>query len=187
VSGGGAQTAVRVGIGTDIHRLVAGRPLVLGGVEVAHETGLEGHSDADVLTHALIDALLGAAALGDIGEHFPSGDERWRGARSLDLLARTMDLLGGAGYAAGNVDVTVVAERPVLAARIPEMVGRIADVLGVGRDRVSIKATTGKGLGPVGAGEAIAATAVALVVPAGGAGEQGTRSRGRPRGPSPVG
>jgi 2-C-methyl-D-erythritol 2,4-cyclodiphosphate synthase len=155
----------RVGIGYDVHRLVGGRRLVLGGVRFDSEVGLDGHSDADVALHALCDALLGAAALGDIGQHFPPSDERWRGADSLDLLRRVVELIAERGYRPGNVDLTIVAERPRIGPRVPEMRARIAEALGVGVDAVSVKATTNEHLGFVGRGEGIAALAAAIIEP----------------------
>lgn len=154
---------MRVGIGFDIHRFESGRPLILGGVEFPEGPGLEGHSDADVLTHSVIDALLGSVAMGDIGQHFPDDDERWRGASSLDLLRRTVELLESENYQVVNVDVTVVAERPRLGNRIDEIRRELGDVLRVGPGFVSVKATTAEGLGAVGRAEGIAAWAVALV------------------------
>jgi len=154
----------RVGIGYDVHRLVHGRRLVLGGVEFEGEVGLEGHSDADVALHALCDALLGAAALGDIGQHFPPSDERWRGADSLDLLVRVVEIVGRRGCRPGNVDLTIVAERPRIGPRVPEMRARIASALGLEADAVSVKATTNEGIGFVGRGEGIAALATATVI-----------------------
>jgi len=152
----------RVGIGYDVHRLVPGRRLVLAGVEIESELGLDGHSDADVALHALCDALLGAAALGDIGHHFPSGDARWKDADSLDLLQRVRELL--ADYAIGNVDITIVAERPRLAPHVDLMRTRIGDALGLAVSSVSVKATTNERIGFVGRGEGIAALAVATIV-----------------------
>ena len=154
---------MRVGIGYDVHRCDEVRDLVLGGVELPHEVGLAGHSDADVLLHAIIDALLGAAALGDIGQHFPPDQAQWRDASSLDLLGRALALVREAGFEVGNVDATVIAERPRLAVHIPAMRERIAAALGVDAGRVSVKATTHEGLGALGRGEGIAAMAVALV------------------------
>jgi 2-C-methyl-D-erythritol 2,4-cyclodiphosphate synthase len=154
---------VRVGIGYDIHRFAAGRELVIGGVPLPGETGLDGHSDADVLAHAIIDALLGAAGLGDIGTHFPPEDDRWSGVDSMDLLRRTAGLIGDRSLRLANVDATIVAERPRLAEHIPEMKAAIAGALDVGAGLVNIKATTNEGLGPVGRGEGIAAMAVALL------------------------
>jgi len=154
---------MRVGIGYDIHRRDEARDLVLGGVELPHEVGLAGHSDADVLLHAIIDALLGAAALGDIGQHFPPDDPQWKDASSLDLLVRALALVREAGFEVGNVDATVIAEGPRLAPHIPAMRERIAEALGVDARRVSVKATTHDGLGTLGRGEGIAASAVATV------------------------
>ena len=150
---------MRSGIGYDVHRLVAGRPLILGGVEVPHEKGLDGHSDADVLLHAIADALLGAAALGDIGLHFPDTDERWRGADSLVLLGEVGRLVKAAGYRISNVDATVALQRPKLRPHIDAMRQNIARALGVEADRVSVKATTTERLGFVGTGEGAAAFA----------------------------
>jgi 2-C-methyl-D-erythritol 2,4-cyclodiphosphate synthase len=153
----------RIGIGYDIHRLVEGRRLVLAGVEVPFDKGLLGHSDSDVLTHALCDALLGAAALGDIGTHFPDTDARFRGASSLDLLSRVVEMIAARGLSVGNVDAVIVAERPRLAPHIQSMRERLASTLRVEVDRVSVKAKTGEGLGAVGRGEAMAAHVVALL------------------------
>jgi 2-C-methyl-D-erythritol 2,4-cyclodiphosphate synthase len=155
---------MRIGHGYDVHRLVAGRPLILGGVEVPADVGLDGHSDADVLTHAVIDALLGAAALGDIGAHFPDTDPRWKGADSLDLLQLVHRQLADAGLAVGNVDATVVLQRPKLRPHIDAMRTNLARALRCGVGRISVKATTGEGMGFVGAGEGAAAHAVALLV-----------------------
>jgi 2-C-methyl-D-erythritol 2,4-cyclodiphosphate synthase len=154
---------VRVGQGYDVHRLVAGRKLVLGGVEIAHEWGLEGHSDADVALHATIDALLGAAGLGDIGGMFPSSDARWSGASSMTLLRSACARVTAAGFRAINVDVTVVAEAPRLAPHTEAMRRNIASALGIGAGSVNVKATTTDGLGMTGRGEGIAAFAVVLL------------------------
>ena len=154
---------MRVGIGYDIHRLGPGRTLVLGGVTLPGETGLAGHSDADVVLHAVIDALLGAAALGDIGTHFPADDPEWKDARSFTLLERTLALVRDAGHAVENVDVTVIAERPRLAPHVTAMRARMAELTGVSESAVSVKATTNEGIGDIGRGEAIAAVAVALL------------------------
>ncbi len=154
---------MRIGHGYDVHRLVEGRRLILGGVEVPFEKGLLGHSDADVLAHAVMDALLGAAALGDIGKLFPDSDPAYEGADSLTLLRRVAQILGEHGYTIGNVDATVLAQRPKLAPHIMEMRARLADAMGTDPGRVSIKATTEEGLGFTGAGEGIAAHAVALI------------------------
>lgn len=153
----------RIGIGYDIHRLVEGRKLVLGGVEIPFEKGLLGHSDSDVLTHAICDALLGAAALGDIGTHFPDTDPRWAGASSLDFLARVVELIGEREFQIANVDAIVMAERPKLLPHIQAIRERLASVLGVDVDRISVKAKTSEGLESVGRGEAIAAQAIALL------------------------
>ena len=153
----------RIGQGYDVHRLVEGRPLILGGVEIPYERGLLGNSDADVALHALMDALLGAAALGDIGQMFPDSGERWRGADSRELLRLVAERLEKAGYAVGNVDVTIVAQRPKLAPYIQQMRENIAEDLGVAVDRVSVKATTEERLGFTGSGEGMAAHAVCLV------------------------
>ena len=155
----------RIGIGYDIHRLVEGRKLVLGGVEIPFDKGLLGHSDSDVLTHAICDALLGAAALGDIGTHFPDTDPRWAGASSLEFLAAVIELIAARGYQIGNVDATVLAERPKLKPHIQVIRERLASVLGLHLDQVSLKAKTSEGLESVGRGEAIAAQAVALLSP----------------------
>ena len=154
---------MRIGHGYDVHRLTEGRRLILGGVDIPWEKGLLGHSDADVLTHAVMDALLGAAGLGDIGRHFPDNDPAYAGANSLKLLERVMKLLGDNGYTVGNVDVTVLAQRPKLGPHIPQMRDNLAQVMGVEPARVNIKATTEEGLGFTVAGEGIAAHAVALI------------------------
>ena len=153
----------RIGIGYDIHRLVEGRKLVLGGVEIPFEKGLLGHSDSDVLTHAICDALLGAAALGDIGSHFPDTDPRWAGASSLEFLARVVELVTEQGYRVANVDATVIAEEPVLQPHIPLMRKKIAGALACDISCISVKATTNEGLGMIGRGEGMAAIATALV------------------------
>jgi 2-C-methyl-D-erythritol 2,4-cyclodiphosphate synthase len=149
------------GIGYDSHRLAAGRRLVIGGVEIPAEQGLDGHSDADVLTHAVIDALLGAAGLGDIGEHFPDTDERWRDADSIALLGVVVALLSERGLTVVNVDCTLVMERPRLAEHKQAVRERLALALGVAVERVNVKATSGEGIGFVGRGEGVAALAVA--------------------------
>jgi 2-C-methyl-D-erythritol 2,4-cyclodiphosphate synthase len=150
----------RVGFGFDLHPLVAGRPLILGGVTVPSEVGLDGHSDADVLTHAVGEGLLGALALGDLGRHFPDTDPRWRGVSSLRLLGQVIELVRGRGATLINVDATVLAQAPRLAAYLPEMAKRLADVLGLPIDRVSVKAKSPEGLGLLGRREGIAAMAV---------------------------
>ncbi len=154
---------MRVGMGYDTHRLVQGRPLMLGGVRLEHPLGLEGHSDADALLHAMMDAILGAAGLPDIGHHFPPGDERFRNAASLDLLKTVRSLVQQAGWEVVNVDSTVLAERPKLAPYLVEMKRAIGDALGISEGQIGIKATTNEGLGFVGRGEGIAAMAVALL------------------------
>lgn len=154
----------RIGEGWDIHALVPGRCLVLGGVQVPHALGLLGHSDADVLLHAITDALLGAAALGDIGTHFPDSDAQFRGADSAVLLAEALRRVRAAGWEVGNIDSTIVAQAPRLAAHIPAMRTRIADALGLETGQINIKAKTAERLGPVGQGLAIEARAVALLV-----------------------
>lgn len=151
---------MRIGFGYDVHKLVEERKLILGGVEIPYELGLLGHSDADVLTHALMDALLGAAALGDIGKHFPDNDPAYKGIDSLLLLAKVGEILAAHNYAVNNIDTTIVAQRPKLAPYIPEMRAKIADVLHLELDKVSIKATTTEGLGFTGEGLGIAAYAV---------------------------
>ena len=154
---------VRIGHGYDVHRLVEGRRLILGGVDIPWERGLLGHSDADVLTHAVMDALLGAAGLGDIGQHFPDTDPAYTGADSLRLLAHVTALLGERGFTVGNVDATVLAQRPKLAPHIPLMRDNLARAMGVDPGQVNVKATTEEGLGFTGSGEGMAAHAVALI------------------------
>jgi 2-C-methyl-D-erythritol 2,4-cyclodiphosphate synthase len=159
-----AGDRLRAGIGFDTHRLEAGRRLVLGGVAIEEsEAGLAGHSDADVLTHAVMDAMLGAAGLGDIGEHFPDTDERWRDADSIELLRAVVEKLGDAGYKPVNVDATVACEEPKLSPFRDEMRTRLAEALGLDAAAVNVKFTTGEGMGFVGRGEGIAALAVATV------------------------
>ena len=155
------------GIGYDSHRLAEGRRLMIGGVQIPGERGLQGHSDADVLAHAVIDALLGAAGLGDIGGHFPDTDERWRDADSIGLLEAAVEMVGAAGLRILNVDCTVVMERPKLAPHRHEIRGRLAEALGIPLERVNLKATTGEGMGFVGRGEGVAALAVASLDPVG--------------------
>lgn len=154
---------MRVGTGYDVHRLVEGRKLILGGVEIPHTLGLLGHSDADVLVHAVMDALLGAAALGDIGQHFPDTDPAYEGADSLKLLAHVGELLQGEGYVIENIDATVIAQKPKLALHIPQMRENIAKTLGIELSQVNVKATTEEHLGFTGEGLGIAAHAVALI------------------------
>jgi 2-C-methyl-D-erythritol 2,4-cyclodiphosphate synthase len=150
-----------VGIGFDSHRFVAGRRLVIGGVEIPYEKGLDGHSDADVLAHAVTDALLGAAGMGDIGEHFPDSDERWRDADSMQLLASVAQRVREAGFEIGNVDCTVVMEAPKLSPHRDAIRQRLAATLGLESARVGVKASTGEGMGFAGRGEGVAALAVA--------------------------
>ena len=154
---------IRIGQGYDVHKLTEGRKLILGGVDIPWEKGLLGHSDADVLLHALMDAMLGAAALGDIGAIFPDNDPRYEGADSLELLRQVSALLSDKGWRVGNADATVVAQRPKLAPHIPQMRRNIAEALGVDTDAVSVKATTEERLGFTGRGEGIAAQAVVLL------------------------
>ena len=154
---------MRIGTGYDIHPLVPGRRLILGGIDVPFEKGLDGWSDADVLVHAIMDALLGAAALGDIGLHFPPGEEAYKGISSIVLLGKVKDILSGDGWSVGNIDATVIAERPRLRDRIDPMRDNIAKALELGIDKVSVKASTSNGLGYIGSGEGIAAIAVALL------------------------
>ena len=153
----------RAGFGYDLHRLVEGRPLILGGVTIPFDRGLTGHSDADAICHAITDAILGAAGAGDIGRHFPDTDPRWKGASSVELLRRAVEIVREQGLAVGNVDATVILERPKLAPHIDQMRATLAEVLGVTPDRVSIKGKTNEGVGEIGRGEAIAVHAIALV------------------------
>lgn len=157
------MTSVRIGHGYDVHRLVEGRPLILGGVDVPYEKGLLGHSDADVLTHAVMDALLGAAALGDIGRHFPDSDEAYRGADSLRLAAHVADLLKANGYRIVNVDATLIAQRPKIAPFIEQMRANLATALGIEVGQINVKATTEEQLGFTGEGLGMAAHAVCLI------------------------
>ena len=150
-------------MGYDLHRFVEGRPLILGGVTIPFDRGLAGHSDADAVCHAVTDAILGAAGAGDIGRHFSDTDPRWKGASSVDLLRRAVEVVRAEGLAVGNVDATVILERPRLAPYIDQMRANLAAVLGVSLDRVSIKGKTNEGLGEIGRGEAVAVHAIALV------------------------
>lgn len=159
----GKEILMRIGQGYDVHRLVEGRKLILGGVEIPYEKGLLGHSDADVLLHAVMDALLGAAALGDIGQHFPDSDERYKRISSVELLKEVGKILQENGYLIENIDSTVIAQRPKLLPYRPQMAKNIADALGIEPDQVSVKATTEEGLGFTGAGEGISAQAIALL------------------------
>ena len=154
---------IRSGIGYDVHRLEKGRKLILGGVEITHSHGLEGHSDADVLSHAVADALLGAVAAGDIGQHFPNTDEAIRGISSIDILRRVSELLAEKKAHVANVDATIIAEAPKIAPHIPAMRTIIAQAIAVDESRVAIKATTNERLGTIGRGEGIAAMAIATV------------------------
>ena len=154
---------MRIGHGYDVHRLVAGRDLIIGGVQIPHRMGLDGHSDADVLTHAVMDALLGAAALGDIGQHFPDTDPAYLGISSLKLLTRVWALITERGYRLGNLDVTVLAQKPKLAPYLPQMKEKLCAILGAEPDRVNIKATTEEHLGFTGREEGIACHAVCLL------------------------
>lgn len=154
---------MRVGMGYDVHKLVEGRKLILGGVNIPYEKGLLGHSDADVLTHAIMDALLGAAAMGDIGRHFPDTDETYKDANSIELLRHVKKLLDEKQYIISNIDATVIAQRPKLAAFIPDMVTTIAEALGLQENQVNIKATTEEGLGFTGTGEGISSQAICLL------------------------
>ncbi len=155
---------MRVGMGYDVHRLVENRDLIIGGVKIPYEKGLLGHSDADVLLHAIMDALLGAAALGDIGKHFPDSDPEYKGADSLVLLKRVGELLSEEGYVIENIDSTIIAQKPKMAPHIEQMRKNIADTLGLDISRVNVKATTEEGLGFTGTGEGISSQAVALIM-----------------------
>ena len=154
---------MRIGHGYDVHRLVEGRKLIIGGVDIPYEKGLLGHSDADVLAHAIMDALLGAVALGDIGKLFPDNDPAYEGADSMKLLARVAEVLDEKGYAIGNIDSTVIAQKPKLAPFIPLMRERMAQVCGIDVEQISVKATTEEKLGFTGSGEGIAAHAVCII------------------------
>jgi len=154
---------MRVGIGFDAHRFIDGRPLILGGVEIPFHYGLEGHSDADVLIHAIMDAVLGAAALGDIGQHFPDTDDQYRNISSLILLSRVADIIDKNGFRIGNIDCVVVMEEPKLSPYRDEIGQKIADILRIDRDRIGIKASTTEGMGFVGRGEGVSAHAVVLI------------------------
>ncbi|MEM1290067.1 MAG: 2-C-methyl-D-erythritol 2,4-cyclodiphosphate synthase [Cyanobacteria bacterium P01_H01_bin.162] len=155
--------SIRIGNGYDIHRLVADRPLIIGGINIAHDKGLLGHSDADVLTHAIADALLGALSLGDIGTYFPPSDPQWAGADSLMLLAQVYQMVRDRGWAIANVDSVIVAERPKLKPHIADIRKSLAEVLALAPDQVGVKATTNEKLGPTGREEGIAAYAVVLI------------------------
>ena len=156
---------MRAGMGYDVHRLVEGRKLILGGVEIPYEKGLLGHSDADVLLHAIMDALLGAAALGDIGKHFPDTDPAYEGASSMKLLEHVGALLEDHNYVIENIDATIIAQRPKMLPHIPQMVKNVASALGLEEDQVNIKATTEEGLGFTGSGEGISSQAICMLTP----------------------
>ena len=158
------SAAIRIGHGFDVHPLVPGRKCIIGGVEIANDRGLLGHSDADVLLHAVCDALLGAAALGDIGKHFPDSDAKFKGINSRELLKHVGALIQTQGYVVGNIDATIIAQAPRMAAHIPAMVGNIAADLGLNANQVNVKATTTEKLGFAGRGEGIAAEAVCLII-----------------------
>ncbi len=157
------QSAIRIGIGNDVHRLVEGRKLILGGVEIPFEKGLLGHSDGDSLSHAITDALLGAAGLGDIGTHFSDKDAKWKDADSLVFLRHVCELLAESGYSIANVDATILAERPKMMPHIPAMKIKLAEAMKINPAQINIKAKTNEGLDAIGRGEAIAAQAVALI------------------------
>ena len=154
---------MRVGMGYDVHKLTKDRDLILGGVKIPWEKGLLGHSDADVLIHAVMDALLGAAALGDIGKHFPDTDPAYKGISSVKLLSHVMELLKDSGFSVGNVDAVIIAQKPKMAPHIPQMKKNLAEVMGISENRVNIKATTEEGLGFTGCEEGIASQAVCLL------------------------
>lgn len=154
---------MRIGSGYDVHKLVEGRKLILCGVEIPYEKGLLGHSDADVAVHALMDAMLGAAALGDIGKHFPDSDPQYKGADSIELLKKVNSLIKSKGFCLGNADITIIAQQPKLLPYIPEMVQNIANALETGIENVNVKATTEEGLGFTGSGEGISSQAVCLL------------------------
>lgn len=154
---------MRIGTGYDVHKLVQGRKLIIGGIDIPYEKGLLGHSDADVLLHAIMDSLLGAAALGDIGKHFPDTDERYNGISSILLLKKVGELLKEKNYEIENIDSTIIAQKPKMAAHIPSMVKNIADVLEISIDRVNVKATTEEGLGFTGRGEGISSQSICLL------------------------
>ncbi|MFV2006714.1 MAG: 2-C-methyl-D-erythritol 2,4-cyclodiphosphate synthase [Longimicrobiales bacterium] len=159
---------MRVGLGYDSHRFDPGRPLVLAGVSIPDSPGLSGHSDGDAIAHAVIDAVLGAAATGDVGSHFPPSDDRWKGADSLDLLARVVEMIEERGFRIGNIDVAVICEQPKIGPFSPEMRQNLARVLHVDADRVSVKGKTNEGMGWTGSGEGLAVHAVALLEYGGG-------------------
>ena len=155
---------IRIGNGYDIHRLVEGRPLILGGINIPHELGLLGHSDADVLTHSIMDALLGALSLGDIGHYFPPSDPQWKGADSMILLEQVLKIISSQGWKIGNIDSTIVAEQPKVKPYLKSMRDALAQIMAIEIDQISIKATTNERLGPIGRFEGICAYAVVLLV-----------------------
>ncbi len=154
---------MRIGMGYDVHKLVEGRPLILGGVRIPYEKGLLGHSDADCLVHAIMDSLLGAAALGDIGRHFPDTDDSFKDADSMVLMEHVRDMLYEAGYSVGNIDATIIAQKPKMAPFVEEMRDRIAETLKIEKDRINIKATTEEGMGFTGEGLGITCQSIALL------------------------
>lgn len=154
---------MRIGLGYDVHKLVKGRELIIGGVDIPYEKGLLGHSDADVLTHAIMDSILGAAALGDIGKHFPDTQAKYKGISSLDLLAQVNTLLSSKGYYIENIDATIIAQKPKMAPFIEKMISNISKVLDIDPDKINIKATTEEGLGFTGSGEGISSQAICLI------------------------
>ena len=154
---------MRIGMGCDVHKLVAGRPLIIGGVEIPYELGLLGHSDADVLLHAIMDALLGAAALGDIGKHFPDTDPKYKGISSIELLKHVGNLLSEHNYKIGNIDATIIAQRPKMAPHIPTIRENIASALNISIDQINVKATTEEGLGFTGEGLGISSQSICLL------------------------
>ena len=156
---------MRVGMGYDVHKLVEGRALIIGGVEIPYEKGLLGHSDADVLLHAIMDALLGAAALGDIGKHFPDTDPAYKGISSIKLMEHVANLLEEKNYVIGNIDATIIAQRPKMAPHIPAMRENIAEALQISVDQINVKATTEEGLGFTGSGEGISSQAICALIP----------------------
>ena len=159
---------MRIGTGYDSHRFDAGRPLILGGIQIPAHPGLAGHSDGDAIAHAIIDAVLGAAALGNVGSHFPPNEEEWKGADSMQLLTQAIDILSNSGYVVGNIDVTVICESPRIAPHADAMVESISRATSISMDRVSIKGKSNEGMGWIGSGEGLAVQAVAMIEPAQG-------------------
>ena len=159
---------MRIGTGYDSHRFDAGRPLILGGIQIPAHPGLAGHSDGDAIAHAIIDAVLGAAALGNVGSHFPPNEEEWKGADSMQLLTQAIDILSNSGYVVGNIDVTVICEIPRIAPHADAMVESISRAMSISMDRVSIKGKSNEGMGWIGSGEGLAVQAVAMIEPARG-------------------